>query len=134
MNEGLNTVFLMGNLGADPELRMTPSGTSVLKLRLATTEVYFDKDNAKQERVEWHNVTVFGKRADALNRFLTKGALVTVTGRIHYSSSEKDGQKRYFTEIIADKLFLGGAPPGRQNGMIPQVPSQTPTGTIDIPF
>ena len=62
MAEGLNKVLLLGNLGADPELRVTPGGQSVLKLRLATTESYLDKSNTRQERTEWHQITVWGKR------------------------------------------------------------------------
>ena len=111
----MNMVTLLGNLGADPELRQTQGGP-VLRIRLATTEVYFDKDNQKQERTEWHTVTVFGRRGEALSRLLTKGSRICVNGRLHTSSYDKEGQKHYRTEIIAeDVVFAGGkSPPATQ--------------------
>jgi single-strand DNA-binding protein len=108
MAEGLNRVMLLGNLGADPELKTTNSG-AVLKLRLATTESYLDKSNTRQERTEWHSVVMFGKRAEALARILTKGERVFVEGGLRTSSYEKDGEKRYRTEIIASNVILNGA-------------------------
>jgi single-strand DNA-binding protein len=108
MAEGLNRVMLLGNLGADPELRVTPGGQAVLKLRLATTESYLDRNNARQERTEWHQVTLWGKRGEALAKFLTKGERLFVEGRIQTSSYEKDGEKRYRTEIVATNVILGG--------------------------
>jgi single-strand DNA-binding protein len=114
MAEGLNRVFLLGNLGADPELRMTPGGQPVLKLRLATTESYLDKNNTRQERTEWHQITVWGKRGEALSKFLAKGSSIFVEGRIQTSSYEKDGEKRYRTEIIANNIILAGR--GRGGG------------------
>src|SRR5689334_20270470 len=113
MAEGLNRVLLLGNLGADPELRVTPGGQPVLKLRLATTESYLDKNNTRQERTEWHQITVWGKRGEALSKFLTKGSSIFVEGRIQTSSYEKDGEKRYRTEIIANNIILAG---GRGRG------------------
>lgn len=132
--EGLNQTILIGNLGADPELRMTPNGQAVLKLRVATTEVYFDKDKVKQERTEWHRVTVWGKRGESLSRILSKGMRVTVIGRIHNSSYEKDGVKHYSTEIVGDKVYLPGL--SRQNGAMPAIPPAEPAGgaDLDIPF
>jgi single-strand DNA-binding protein len=108
MAEGLNKVMLLGNLGADPELKMTQGGQAILKLRLATTETYLDKNNTRQERTEWHSVTMWGKRGEALSRFLQKGERIFVEGRISTSSYEKDGEKRYRTEIIANNIILGG--------------------------
>lgn len=108
MAEGLNKVMLLGNLGADPELKMTQGGQAILKLRLATTESYLDKNNTRQERTEWHSVTMWGKRGEALSRFLQKGERIFVEGRISTSSYEKDGEKRYRTEIIANNIILGG--------------------------
>src|SRR6476646_1529099 len=116
MAEGLNRVMLLGNLGADPELRVTPGGQAVLKLRLATTENYLDRNNTRQERTEWHSVTVWGKRGEALAKFLTKGERVFVEGRIQTSSYEKDGEKRYRTEIVATNIILsGGSRRGEQD-------------------
>jgi single-strand DNA-binding protein len=108
MAEGLNRVMLLGNLGADPELKVTQGGQALLKLRLATTETYLDKNNTRQERTEWHSVTMWGKRGEALAKFLTKGERIFVEGRLQTSSYEKDGEKRYRTEVIATNLILGG--------------------------
>jgi len=108
MTQGFNRVTLFGHLGADPELRNTNTGTPVLSFRVATTEVYFDKEQTKQERTEWHRVTLFGNRAEPLSRILAKGSSVLVEGRLHTSSYEKDGSKRYTTEVIASEICLGG--------------------------
>ena len=116
MAEGLNRVMLLGNLGADPELRMTQGGQAILKLRLATTETYLDRNQARQERTEWHQVTLWGKRGEALSKFLTKGDRLFVEGRISTSSYEKDGEKRYRTEIVATNIILGGRGKGAGGG------------------
>jgi single-strand DNA-binding protein len=108
MSEGLNKVMLLGNLGADPELRMTPGGQPILKLRLATSETYVDRNDVRQERTEWHSVTLWGKRGEALAKILTKGERVFVEGRLQTSSYEKDGEKRYRTEIVATNIVLNG--------------------------
>ncbi len=112
MSEGLNKVLLLGNLGADPELRVTANGQAVLKMRLATTEKYLDKNNAKQEKTEWHSISLWGKRGEALAKFLQKGDRLFVEGRIQTSSYEKDGEKRYRTEINATNVILNG---GKKN-------------------
>jgi single-strand DNA-binding protein len=109
MAEGLNRVMLLGNLGADPELRVTPGGQAVLKLRLATNETYLDRNNVRQERTEWHRVTIWGRRAEALGKILQKGDLLFVEGRLQTSSYEKNGEKRYSTEVIANNVVLPGA-------------------------
>jgi single-strand DNA-binding protein len=108
MAEGLNKVMLLGNLGADPELKVTAGGQSVLKLRLATTETYLDRNNTRQERTEWHSVTLWGKRGEALAKFLAKGERIFVEGSLRTSSYEKDGEKRYRTEINANNVILAG--------------------------
>ncbi len=108
MTEGLNRVYLCGNLGADPELRVTPGGQAVLKLRLATNESYLDRNNVRQERTEWHRVTVWGRRAEALGKILQKGGAIFVEGRLQTSSYEKDGEKRYSTEVVANNIILAG--------------------------
>lgn len=87
---------------------MTSAGTPVLSFRLATTDVYFDKSQQKQERTEWHQVALFGARAEPLSKILKKGSLVLVEGRLQTTSYDKDGSKRYRTEIIATDLVLGG--------------------------
>ena len=118
MAEGLNRVMLLGNLGADPELRMTQGGQAVLKLRLATSETYIDKNRQRQERTEWHSVVIWGKRAEALAKILTKGSRIFVEGGLRTSSyDDRDGNKRYRTEIVASNILLqGGAGGGRGGG------------------
>src|SRR5688572_27524052 len=115
-SEGLNKVLLLGNLGADPELRVTQGGQSVLKLRLATTENYLDRNNARQERTEWHQVTMWGPRGEALAKILQKGERIFVEGRIQTSSYEKQGEKRYRTEVVATNVILNGSGSGASNG------------------
>ena len=111
----VNKVFLLGNLGADPELKHLPSGDPVCELRLATNEAYTDKQGEKHERVEWHRVVVWGKMAEACGQYLAKGRQVFVEGKIQTRQWEdRDGNKRYMTEIRASAVqFLGG---GQQDG------------------
>ena len=118
MAEGLNRVLLLGNLGADPELRMTGGGQAVLKMRLATSESYLDRNRVRQERTEWHNVVVWGRRAEALGKFLTKGSRLFIEGGLRTSSYEdRDGNRRYRTEIVANNVILaGGSGRGGQRG------------------
>jgi single-strand DNA-binding protein len=114
MAEGLNRVMLLGNLGADPELRFTQGGQAVLNMRLATTESYLDKDKVRRERTDWHNVVVWGKRGEALAKILTKGSSLFIEGSLRTSSyDDRDGNKRYKTEIIANNVLLTGRGGGR---------------------
>ncbi|MBX3189521.1 MAG: single-stranded DNA-binding protein [Labilithrix sp.] len=106
MEHGINQVSLLGHLGADPELKLSADGQAILKLRLATTSKWVDKNNVKQEKTEWHRVAVFGRLAEALAKFLRKGMGVYVNGRLSYSSYEKDGQKRYSTDVIAEDVVV----------------------------
>ena len=112
--DGVNKVFVLGNLGADPELRMNPGGQAVLKLRVATNESWLDKDKVKHDRVEWHRVTVFGRRAEGLAKFVRKGMRVFVEGRNQTSTYDKDGQKHFSTEVIADQVLVTGSPRGAE--------------------
>lgn len=117
MAEGLNRVMLLGNLGADPELRMTSGGQAVLKLRLATAETYLDRNRNRQERTEWHSVVVWGKRAEALGKILSKGSRLFVEGALRTSSyDDRDGNKRYKTEIVANNIILSGRGGGGGGG------------------
>ncbi|WP_437811620.1 single-stranded DNA-binding protein [Sorangium sp. So ce1078] len=114
MAEGLNRVMLLGNLGADPELRFTQGGQAVLNLRLATTESYLDRDKVRKERTDWHNVVIWGKRAEALGKILSKGSSIFVEGSLRTSSyDDRDGNKRYKTEVIANNVLLTGGGRGR---------------------
>jgi len=107
MAEGLNRVMLIGNLGQDPELRYTQSGQALLNLRLATNESFNNRDGERQERTEWHRITVWGKRAEALGKILSKGRQLFVEGRLQTRQWEdKEGQKRYTTEIVATDIVL----------------------------
>src|SRR5271163_1358277 len=109
MAEGLNKVMLLGNLGQDPELKMIAGGQAVLNLRLATTETYLDKNNTRQERTDWHNVVIWGKRGEALAKILAKGSSLFIEGSIRTSSyDDREGNKRYKTEIIANNVLLTG--------------------------
>ena len=101
----MNKVILIGRLGADPESREAQSGTALCKFRIATDD-YAGKNETK---TNWHRITCFGKTAENCAKYLSKGRLVSVEGRVDYSEWEKDGEKRYGTEIIADRVtFLGG--------------------------
>ncbi|MBW2524054.1 MAG: single-stranded DNA-binding protein [Deltaproteobacteria bacterium] len=114
MAEGLNRVMLLGNLGADPELRHTQSGQAVLNIRLATTESYLDRDRVRRERTDWHSVVVWGKRGEGLAKILSKGSSIFVEGSLRTSSYEgRDGQKRYRTEVNARNILLTGGGRGR---------------------
>lgn len=106
MSNGINQVTLFGNLGAAPELRFTSMGTPILKLRIATNDAYYDKDKKLVERVDWHDVAMFGARAEPLSRLLSKGDAVVIAGSLRYSSYEKEGVTRYRTEIVARDLSL----------------------------
>ncbi|HVY46290.1 MAG TPA: single-stranded DNA-binding protein [Minicystis sp.] len=107
MAEGMNRVLLVGNLGADPELRFTQGGQAVLNIRLATTERYMDREKNWQERTDWHSVVVWGKRAEALAKILRKGGQIAVEGGIRTSSyDDRDGNKRYKTEVHASNVIL----------------------------
>lgn len=116
MSQGLNRADLIGNLGADPELRYTANGQACLKLRIAVNERWQDKGGEKHERTEWFTVVMWGKRAEALNPHLGKGQSVYVSGRLTTRQWEdKDGNKRSTTEIVANELlFLGGKGGGGQ--------------------
>lgn len=117
MAEGLNRVMLLGNLGADPELRMTSGGQAVLKLRLATSETYLDRNKVRQERTEWHSVIVWGRRGEALAKILAKGSRIFVEGGLRTSSyDDKEGHKRYKTEVVANNIILAGGSRGGGGG------------------
>ena len=111
MARSLNKVMLIGNLGADPEIKYTPNGTAVANLRIATSDNRKNKDGEWEERTEWHRVVVWGKLAELCEKYLSKGRQCFVEGRLQTRSwDDKDGNKRYTTEIVASTIqFLGGA-------------------------
>lgn len=113
----VNKVILIGNLGADPELKYTPSQRPLCNLRIATTEVYKDKAGQRQEKTEWHRVTVWGDQAENCNKYLAKGRSVYVEGRLQTRTYDKDGQKHYATDVVADRVvFLGSGGGGGGEG------------------
>jgi single-strand DNA-binding protein len=143
----VNKVILVGNLGRDAELRYTPGGSPVATLNLATTEVWNDKAGQRQERTEWHRVVLWGKTAESLNEYLTKGKQIYVEGRLQTRQwDDKDGNKRYTTEIRGDRIVLlsgggGGMGGGRQQSRAASgggdEPVLEPGGELtddDIPF
>src|SRR5580693_414364 len=113
----VNKVILVGNLGRDAELRYTPGGAAVATLNMATTEVWNDKGGQRQEKTEWHRVVLWGKPAESLTEYLTKGKQIYVEGRLQTRQwDDKDGNKRYTTEIRGDKIVLLGGGSGRGGG------------------
>jgi single-strand DNA-binding protein len=139
----VNKVILVGNLGRDPEMRFTNSGKAVCKFPLATSEVWNDAGGERQERTEWHNVIVWGKQGENCGKYLSKGRQCYVEGSIRTRNyDDKDGNKRYITEIIAQRVaFLGGQGGGRGAAAfgdappLPEEPAGAPsTDDDDIPF
>lgn len=122
MSNSINRVVVGGNLGADPELRMTQGGVAVLKLRIATNEAHYDQNNQLKVRTDWHDVALFGPRAEGLARILKKGESIVVEGALRSSTYERDGMKIKRVEVVAREVMLSGkkrnapatfsAPPG----------------------
>jgi single-strand DNA-binding protein len=140
----LNKVLLIGNLGRDPETRYMPDGGAVTNVSIATTETWKDKNGDKQEKTEWHRVAFFGKLAEIAGEYLKKGSQCYVEGRLQTRKwQDKDGQDKYSTEVVADRMqMLGGrgergeAPPQREAAA---APGAKPAGKFedfesDIPF
>lgn len=126
-SRGVNKVILIGHLGADPELRYTPSGAAVANLRLATNEVWKDNEGNTQERTEWHRVVLWRKLAEIAGQYLKKGMQVYVEGRLQTRSWEdKDGVKRFSTDIVATNMQILGR---REAEPAPELP---PTDVADV--
>jgi len=109
----LNKALVIGNLTRDPELKSLPSGVQVATFSVATNRVWKDKDGAKQESADYHNIVVFGRQAETTSQYLKKGSSCLVEGRMQTRSWESDGQKKYRTEIVADRVQFG---PRREGG------------------
>lgn len=137
----INKAIIYGNLTRDPEMKALPSGIQVTNFSLATNRVFKDKDGNKQENVDYHNIVVFGRQAETVNQYLRKGSGAYVEGRMQTRSWDgPDGQKRYRTEVIADRIQFGpksGGAAGAASAPAPQAPSQeapaAPADTIDYP-
>ncbi|KJJ61519.1 single-stranded DNA-binding protein [Pseudomonas sp. 10B238] len=130
MARGINKVTLIGNVGGDPETRYMPNGNAVTNITLATTDAWKDKQTGQlQERTEWHRVVFFGKVAEIAGEYLRKGSQCYLEGRLQTREREKDGVKRYTTEIVVDMggtlQLLGGKPDGQQSQ--PSQPRQQQT-------
>jgi single-strand DNA-binding protein len=110
----LNKAMIYGNLTRDPEMKALPSGMQVCSFSLATNRIYNDRDGKRQEAVDYHNITVFGKTAENCAKYLLKGASAYVEGSLRTNSWEKDGVKQYRTEIIADRVQFGPKSSGSQ--------------------
>jgi single-strand DNA-binding protein len=141
----LNKLMLIGNLGRDPEVRFTPGGRAVARFPLATSEVWTDQEGQRQERTEWHNIVVWGKQAETCGQYLSKGRQVFLEGSVRTRQyDDKEGNKRYITEVIAQRVqFLGsrgeggsaGASRESSSGASSDVPASQPTAEDDdIPF
>lgn len=134
---GINKVILVGNLGADPEIRYTPGGTAVANFRLATSETRL-KDGQKETKTEWHKIVAFGKLAEICGEYLSKGKQVYIEGKIQTRSwDDRDGNKKYMTEIIANVMqMLGGAPRGEgASASAAEGPVEdAPPDIDDVPF
>jgi single-strand DNA-binding protein len=123
----VNKVILVGNLGRDAELRYTPGGAAVATLSLATTEAWNDKGGQRQEKTEWHRVILWGKQAETLNEYLTKGKQIYVEGRLQTREwNDKEGNKRYTTEIRGDRVVLLGGGGGPRREMTARQPQAQP--------
>ena len=140
----VNKVILVGNLGANPEMRFTAGGQAVANMRIATTERYTDKAGQKQEQTEWHTVVAFARLAEICGQYLTKGRQVYIEGRIRTRQwQDQQGQKRYTTEIVANTMQMLGSRTGAERSPEPAatVPADDPMAgdfgggpDDDIPF
>ena len=127
MSGSVNKVILIGNLGADPDVRTTPQGTTVVTLSIATSESFTGKDGQRQDRTEWHRVVLWNKLAELAQRFLAKGRKVYIEGRLQTRSwdDQQSGQKKYTTEIIGTSMtFIDGG--HRDDERAPSAPAQRP--------
>lgn len=148
MARGVNKVILIGNLGKDPEVFNFDTGVKKVTFSLATTETYRNKEGQDVEQTEWHNIVVWRNLADIAEKFLRKGSQVYIEGRIRYRTYEKEGQKKYITDIEADAINMLGSRPSNEQGSNHEhhgnsYPSQSPSApsapiitpeTDDLPF
>ncbi|MDE0475968.1 MAG: single-stranded DNA-binding protein [Gammaproteobacteria bacterium] len=110
MSRSLNKVTLIGNVGSDPDIRMTPSGTKVAKFSVATNETFNDRSGRQQERTQWHRLTFFGRLSDVVEQWVKKGDRLYVEGRIEYSQTQTpQGETRYWTDIIVREMIMLGS-------------------------
>ena len=129
----VNKAILLGNLGKDPEMKYTQSGKAVCNFTLATSEKWKGQDGQKQESTTWHNIQVWGKLAEVMNEYLAKGKQVYIEGRIVNRSYEKDGEKKYISEVVVQNFSFVG---NKQDADKPTNGnnSQPPDDDEDLPF
>jgi len=139
--EMINKAILVGRLGADPEVRYTPDGTMVTNFRMATDEQWKDKNGERVQKTEWHRIVTFGKLAEICGRYLTKGKLIYLEGRIQTRTWEdKEGNKRSTTEIIASNMQMldmkgqKGADGAQEEPPLPHPGAEGPLPEDDVPF
>ena len=118
----LNKVLLYGNLTRDPELKSLPSGQAVSSFSMATNRKWKNKDGSSQEKAEFHNIVAFGKTAELICQYMTKGSGLFVEGRLQTRSWDKDGTKHYMTEIVVENMQFG---PSKPQGTTAQPPKKT---------
>lgn len=132
----VNKAILIGNLGKDPEVRYMPSGEAIANITLATTDTWKDKSGEKQEKTEWHRVSFFGRQAEVVGEYLKKGSQIYVEGRIQTRKwQDKEGQDRYTTEIVADRMqMLGGKSSGSGSfEVVENKPAASSSGSAAAP-
>jgi len=109
MNAMKNTVQLIGNVGNDPEIKNLDGGKKVANITMATNEVYYKENGDKVEQTEWHKIVAWGKTADIIEKYVTKGLQIAIEGKLtHRSYDDKNGEKRYITEVVANEVLLLG--------------------------
>ncbi len=116
MSRSLNKVMLIGNVGNDPEIRATSSGTRVAKISLATNRSWSDRSGQKQEKTEWHRLTFFGRLVDIVEQWVKKGDRLYVEGRIEYSQTEGEGGTKFWTDVVVNEMVMLGATAGGGGG------------------
>jgi single-strand DNA-binding protein len=138
MSKSLNKVQLIGNLGKDPELKYTSAGVAVATFSIATSDSWKDQEGNIQERTEWHNIVAWRKLAEICGEWLKKGKRVYIEGKLQTRTYEKDGVKKYMTEIVADQLIMldGGGGQRSTNGGGAEAPAAdaAPAKEDDLPF
>jgi single-strand DNA-binding protein len=145
MSRSLNKVMLIGNVGSDPEIRATGSGTRVAKMSLATNRSWQDRSGNQQEKTEWHRLTFFGKLTDIVEQWVKKGDRLYVEGRVEYSQTEGEGGTKYWTDIVVNEMIMMGSSGGGESagggfsgrGGSPDAPPSAPPASEpddDLPF
>jgi single-strand DNA-binding protein len=132
---GVNKVILIGRLGADPEVRYTSTGTAVANFRMATSTNWVNKDGEREEKTEWHRIVAFGRLGEICGEYLNKGKQIYIEGRLQTRAWEdKDGGKRYTTEVVATQMQMLGAASDQAPGGEEPVSPEEPPPEDDIPF